>query len=264
MCAAGGCAARGCSARGARPRGRGPRTSSAAPALSSPRTTSRRCGRSPAGAAALRGCRPRRPSSAPRSTPAPSSVCTSCAPPGISSLLNGCGTSSRSTGPRVAASLAARWRQLGLPPELRDHATEVLVAAIGEQGPLTRADAGACSNGLASRRGPAAPTPAPARRARRRPHQRADAGAPAHLGTRRRPDPAARTSPPSAREVLRELVRTFVRSHAPVTERDLAWWSGLSLTDVRKGLEAGRPELDVLELGGRRYWHAGRPDRGRR
>ena len=60
-------------------------------------------------------------------------------------------------------------------------------------------------------------------------------------------------------EVLRELARTFVRSHAPVTERDLAWWSGLSLTDVRKGLEAARPVLDVFELGGRRYWHAGLP-----
>ena len=67
-------------------------------------------------------------------------------------------------------------------------------------------------------------------------------------------------APPAERaDALRELVRTFVVSHAPVTERDLAWWSGLSLTDVRAGLEAGRPELDAFEAGGRRYWHAGEP-----
>jgi hypothetical protein len=69
-------------------------------------------------------------------------------------------------------------------------------------------------------------------------------------------------APPTDRaQAIRDLVLTFVRSHAPATERDLAWWSGLSLTDVRKGLEAARPELDAFELDGRRYWHAGVPFR---
>jgi hypothetical protein len=59
--------------------------------------------------------------------------------------------------------------------------------------------------------------------------------------------------------VVRELVLDYVRSHAPATERDLAWWSGLPLADVRAGLRAARPELAPLVVRGRRYWHAGLP-----
>src|SRR4051794_24635215 len=43
------------------------------------------------------------------------------------------------TGPRVAASCAARWRELGLPAEVRAEATDLFVAAISERGPQTRA-----------------------------------------------------------------------------------------------------------------------------
>jgi hypothetical protein len=162
------------------------------------------------------------------------------------------------TGPRVAASLAGRWRELDLPAHLRERATDVLVSAITQRGPLTRADAGAVleADGVTVA-------------GQRLPHLLLHAelaGVLASGPTRGRQHTwalvADRTppGPPADRdEVLRELVRTFVRSHAPVTERDLAWWSGLSLTDVRKGLEAARPELEVLETGGRRYWHAGLP-----
>jgi hypothetical protein len=163
------------------------------------------------------------------------------------------------SGPRVAASLAGRWRELGLPPDLLERATEVLVSAIPERGPLTRADAAemlaAAGIDIEGQRLPhllmqaelaGVLTSGPMRGKQ---HTWA-------LVADRTPPPG----PPADRaEAVCDLVRTFVRSHAPVTERDLAWWSGLSLSDVRKGLEAGRPELDVLELGGRRYWHAGLP-----
>jgi hypothetical protein len=42
-------------------------------------------------------------------------------------------------------------------------------------------------------------------------------------------------------EALGELVRRYVESHGPVTAHDCAWWSGLTLADVRRGVEiAGR------------------------
>ena len=163
------------------------------------------------------------------------------------------------TGPRVAASLAGRWRELGLPAQLLGRASEVLVSAIEERGPLTRADAGeslvAAGIDVAGQRLPhllshaelagvltSGPT-------RGKQHTWA-------LVADRTPPPG----PPADRaEVLRELVRTFVRSHAPATERDLAWWSGLGLTEIRAALDAARPELDAFEAGGRRYWHAGEP-----
>jgi hypothetical protein len=166
------------------------------------------------------------------------------------------------TGPRVAAGLAGRWRELGLSAQLLDEATGVLVSAITERGPLTRPGAGealeAAGIGIDGQR---------------LPHllmQAELAGVLASGPTRGRQHTwalvADRTPPPGPpadrADVLRELVRTFVRSHAPATERDLAWWSGLSLTDVRAGLEAARPEVDAFEAGGRRYWHAGEPPDG--
>ena len=162
------------------------------------------------------------------------------------------------TGPRIAASLAGRWRELGLPADLPEKATDVLVSGITERGPLTRPDAAAVleAAGISVD-------------GQRLPHllMYAElAGVLTSGPTRGRQQTWALVTdrtppgPPADRaEVLRELARTFVRSHAPVTERDFAWWSGLSLTDVRQGLASARPELDVLELGGRRYWHAGLP-----
>jgi hypothetical protein len=166
------------------------------------------------------------------------------------------------TGPRLATSLAGRWRELGLPAELRERATDVLTAAIAERGPLTRADA----RGVLERSGVDVD-------GQRLPHLLMHgelAGILTSGPTRGREHTwalvAARTPPLPAplapEEALRDLVLTYVRSHAPATERDLAWWAGLPLTDVRAALEAARPELDVLEVTGRRYWHAGLPDDG--
>ena len=69
--------------------------------------------------------------------------------------------------------------------------------------------------------------------------------------------PAAR--PFDREETLRSTTLQFVRSHGPVTVRDLAWWSGLALRDVRHGLELARPVAAVLEVGGRRYWYVEEP-----
>jgi DNA glycosylase AlkZ-like len=138
------------------------------------------------------------------------------------------------SGPRVAASLAGRRRDLALSAQLLEEATCVLVSAITERGPLTRPGAGealeAAGIGIDGQRLP-------------------------HLLMHAELAGVLASGPTRGRQ----HVRTFVRSHAPATERDLAWWSGLSLTDVRAGLEAARPELDVFEAGGRRYWHAGEP-----
>ncbi len=45
--------------------------------------------------------------------------------------------------------------------------------------------------------------------------------------------------PPLTREdALRELGRRYLQSRGPATERDLAWWSGLPLGDVRQAMAA--------------------------
>jgi hypothetical protein len=55
-------------------------------------------------------------------------------------------------------------------------------------------------------------------------------------------------------EALGRLAVRYVTGHGPVTDRDLAWWAGLTLTEARKGLASVRDELEVVELGGRTYF----------
>lgn len=57
-------------------------------------------------------------------------------------------------------------------------------------------------------------------------------------------------------EALAELALRYLTGHGPATERDLAYWASLTLTDVRRGLAAVRGELACFDHGGRTYWHA--------
>ena len=57
-------------------------------------------------------------------------------------------------------------------------------------------------------------------------------------------------------QALAELAERYVTSHGPATERDLAYWATLTLTDVRVGLGAVAGRLASFEHDGRTYWHA--------
>lgn len=57
-----------------------------------------------------------------------------------------------------------------------------------------------------------------------------------------------------------EVVRRYLKSHGPATVKDMAWWSGLTMTDLRNGLaDAGATseERDGLTL-----WSIGTAPRG--
>ncbi|PYF99782.1 Winged helix DNA-binding domain-containing protein [Georgenia satyanarayanai] len=56
-------------------------------------------------------------------------------------------------------------------------------------------------------------------------------------------------------EALAELAWRYVAGHGPVTERDLAYWATLTLTDVRRGLELSRDRLETFTHDGRTFWH---------
>jgi hypothetical protein len=55
---------------------------------------------------------------------------------------------------------------------------------------------------------------------------------------------------------LAQLAERYFRSRGPATERDLAWWSGLPLGNVREAIALVRPRLDRVALGGADYWLA--------
>ena len=57
-------------------------------------------------------------------------------------------------------------------------------------------------------------------------------------------------------EALAELALRYFTSHGPATERDLAYWATLTVTDVRRGIAAAGDRLDSFEHDGRTFLHA--------
>ena len=57
-------------------------------------------------------------------------------------------------------------------------------------------------------------------------------------------------------EALAELALRYFTGHGPATERDLAYWATLTLTDVRAGLAQVRDRLGSFQQDGRTFWHA--------
>jgi hypothetical protein len=61
--------------------------------------------------------------------------------------------------------------------------------------------------------------------------------------------------PPHDRDrALAELARRYIRAFGPAGERDLAYWSGLPIGEVRRGLEAIAPELEEVSALGAPAW----------
>jgi hypothetical protein len=67
---------------------------------------------------------------------------------------------------------------------------------------------------------------------------------------------APRTRRLDRAEALAELALRYFTSHGPATERDLAYWATLTVTDVRAGLAQVNHRLEQFEHDGRTYWHA--------
>jgi hypothetical protein len=69
--------------------------------------------------------------------------------------------------------------------------------------------------------------------------------------------------PPSRRlerdEALAALVGRYFTSHGPATLRDFTWWSGLTMTDAKAGLEALRGQLVCESFDGKDYWRPASP-----
>lgn len=60
----------------------------------------------------------------------------------------------------------------------------------------------------------------------------------------------------SKEEYPGKLAVTYFTSHGPATVKDFAWWSGLSASEIRKGLEMADEELESVVAGSTTYWLA--------
>ncbi|MGH3811051.1 MAG: winged helix DNA-binding domain-containing protein [Pseudonocardiaceae bacterium] len=56
-------------------------------------------------------------------------------------------------------------------------------------------------------------------------------------------------------QALAQLALRYYTGHGPATLKDLAYWATLTITDVRRGLDAVRDRLESFEHDGRTYWH---------
>jgi hypothetical protein len=68
-------------------------------------------------------------------------------------------------------------------------------------------------------------------------------------------DERAPATPPLHREeALAKLAQLYFQSHSPAALPDFAWWSGLSMTEARKGLEAVKSGFVAEVIDGQTYW----------
>jgi hypothetical protein len=61
-------------------------------------------------------------------------------------------------------------------------------------------------------------------------------------------------------ELLALVARRYARGHGPFRDKDLAWWTSLTLTDSRRAIELG--ELRPLDIDGQIYWAHDEPVAG--
>lgn len=62
------------------------------------------------------------------------------------------------------------------------------------------------------------------------------------------------SSEKSRGEALNELAKRYFQSHGPATLNDFTWWSGLTKTDARKGLESIKTLLQNETIDGEAYY----------
>ncbi|MFU8876194.1 winged helix DNA-binding domain-containing protein [Micromonospora sp. SL4-19] len=153
------------------------------------------------------------------------------------------------TGIRTLAGAATRRAQLGLTEADADRAADVLGAALAGGRRLTRAQClaalGAAGIDTAGQRGYHLLWYA---------SQRGVTCIAPHVGIEQTfvlldewvPDPHR----PDRDEALGLLALRFVRSHGPVTRHDLARWTGLTVTDAKRGIAVAADALTPVEVDG--------------
>ena len=159
------------------------------------------------------------------------------------------------TGPRVHQASAFQYRSLGIDDALARRAADVFERVLAGGRAMTRAElgeelraAGFDATGLrltylVSRAEVEAILCSGRRQAGRQTYALVD---------ERVPPTRDRTRD----EALAELAGRYIAGHGPAQAIDLAWWSGLTLAEARRGLEAASPALDLEPIDGRTFWVA--------
>lgn len=163
------------------------------------------------------------------------------------------------TASRVQQTCAPIYRELGLDAATRRRATDVIGLVLGDRAPLTRRQLGV----TLARHG-----------------FDFDGRTLGHLMMHAELEQVVCSGPMSGRqhtyalmddrvpppdrsldldEAVAELIRRYLAGHGPASVADLAWWSSLTLTTLRAGLEALAGDVHRFDVDGSTYWAVGEP-----
>jgi hypothetical protein len=56
-------------------------------------------------------------------------------------------------------------------------------------------------------------------------------------------------------EMAAMLAKRYFRSHGPATIKDFAWWSGLTVKEIRNAIDMSNDELEMAEADSVKYWY---------
>lgn len=163
------------------------------------------------------------------------------------------------TAPRVLRTFRQLRRELGIADATIDAATTVILDALGAEGHLTRAELGErlANHGLPADGRSLMVVVAHAELAALICSGPTKDGRHTYALLEERAPNARRLD---REEALAELAQRYFTGHGPATERDLAYWATMTLTDVRAGLSAIAAQLESFEHDGRTYWQGPRSD----
>ena len=165
----------------------------------------------------------------------------------------------RLTGPRVHVANRASYNRVGHSDDDLRRADEVMVGAFADGEPRTRRELGAALTDAGY---------ADCAKGERLTHavMHAELEGLIASGPRRDKqftylpvDPAIRAGGPSGEAALAELARRYFTAHGPARAQDLAWWSGLTLTQARAALELVSAALESSPFDGKpsgAWWFA--------
>ena len=166
------------------------------------------------------------------------------------------------TGPRIQRGIEPRYGRLGLDPKTRARCERVVTRELERNGPMTREELGA-----ALHRAKVDPE------GQRLPHALMHCELEALIcsgGLRGKQQtfalfdervPAAKR-PFDRDAALVELVCRYVRSHGPATPHDLAWWSSLTVADIKRALHDLGDEVSNETVDGLDLWTSAKEQRG--
>ena len=152
------------------------------------------------------------------------------------------------TAPRIRQLMTSGWTTMGLTQRLIDRGSEAIMATLADGTPRTRAELAATLEAAGLRATGTFLV-----------HQLMNAEINQLIanGPMRGKQHTYVALPPTTvdrtrDELLAEAARRYARGHGPFRDKDLAWWTSLTLTNSRRAIELA--DLRPLDVDGQTYW----------